>query len=222
MGRSNLIPVMVVPVLNRHDLLDRMIRSINYPIKDLIIINNGARDYNYLPVWNQWVSKIWHLQMPSNLGVASSWNLGIKSTPMSDYWLVSNFDVEWGGDSLKMFDELSEPHKLLLSNGSPEWCAFSLGWKVVKEVGLFDEAFHPAYFEDNDYERRVNSHDGVVVEKSFIPVAHDNSSTIKNGFQQANNLTFGSNQIYWHEKQARNDYSSGEWSLQRRRMNSWD
>ena len=72
-----MIPVMIVPVLTRHDLLDRMIMSINYPIKDLIIINNGAKDYDYLPVCNQWINKIWHLKIPSNLGVASSWNLNL-------------------------------------------------------------------------------------------------------------------------------------------------
>jgi GT2 family glycosyltransferase len=198
-----------------------MINSINYPIKDLVIINNGAKDYDYLPVWNQWINKIWHLRMPSNLGVASSWNLGIKSTPMSDYWLISNFDVEWGGDSLKMFDELSNPNKLLLSNGAPSWCAFSLGWKVVDQVGLFDEALHPAYFEDNDFERRCLQK-GFEVEHSFIPVAHDNSSTLKAGFQEINDRTFADNAEYYQQKIKDQDFSEGKWSIKRRRRNAWD
>ena len=46
-----MIPAIIVPVLTRHDLLDRMIMSINYPVKDLLIINNGAKDYDYVPVW---------------------------------------------------------------------------------------------------------------------------------------------------------------------------
>jgi GT2 family glycosyltransferase len=217
-----MIPVMIVPVLNRHDLLDRMIRSINYPIKDLVIINNGAKQYNYLPVWNQWINKIWHLQMPSNLGVATSWNLGIKATPMTDFWLITNSDVEWGGDSLKMFYEQSEPHKLLLSNGSPEWCAFTIGWKVVKEIGLFDEALHPAYFEDNDYERRISQNTNVILEKSFIPIAHDNSSTIKNGYKEMNNITFQKNQEYYRNKIEKQDMTDGQWQIQIRRTNSWD
>jgi hypothetical protein len=216
-----MIPAMIVPVLTRHDLLDRMISSINYPVKDLVIINNGARDYDYLPVWNQWVSKIWHLRIPSNLGVASSWNFGIKCLPYSNWWLISNFDVEWGGDSLKMFDELSSPDKLLLSNGAPSWCAFSIGWKVVDKVGLFDEALHPAYFEDNDYERRCKEA-GVDVSDSFIPLAHDNSSTLKAGFQAKNNETFDNNARYYQDKINNKDYSQGVWSIRRRRQNSWD
>lgn len=216
-----MIPVMIVPVLTRHDLLDRMIMSINFPIRDLIIVDNGARSYDYLPVWNQWINKIWHLKMPSNMGVASSWNLGIKSTPMSEYWLVSNFDVEWGGDSLKMFSELAKNDNLVLSNGSPEWCAFTIGWKVIDKVGLFDEALHPAYFEDNDMERRVDRA-GFKIVNSFIPIAHDNSSTLKSGFHSLNDFTFQSNAKYYEEKKNLNNFSSGEWSIRRRRQNSWD
>lgn len=216
-----MIPAMIVPVLTRHDLLYRMIESINYPIKDLIIIDNGARDHDWSPNWNQWVSKIWHLKMPSNLGVASSWNLGIKSLPMSDYWLISNFDVEWGGDSLKMFAEQSSPEKLVLSNGVPEWCAFSIGWQIIDKVGLFDEAFHPAYFEDNDMERRIKNKNIEIV-RSFIPIAHDNSSTLKNGYHEINDITFSDNARHWQNKQDNEDFSQGGWQIRRRRKNSWD
>ena len=195
--------------------------SINYPIKDLIIINNGAKDYDYLPVWNQWINKIWHMKMPSNLGVASSWNLGIKSTPMSDYWLISNFDIEWGGDSLKMFAESSKVDKLLLSNGAPNWCAFSVGWKIIDQVGLFDEGLHPAYFEDNDYERRIKALN-LNIEQSFIPIAHDNSSTLKAGYQNRNDQTYEDNMNYYNNKVKCRDMSSGEWWIRRRRKNSWD
>jgi len=218
-----MLPVMIVPVLSRHDILDRMIKSINYPIRELVIIDNGAKTHSWEPTWNQWISKIWHLKMPNNLGVAGSWNLGIKSTPMADYWVISNFDVEWGGDSLKMFQELSRANKLLLSNGSPEWCAFSVGYKVLDEIGLFDESFHPAYFEDTDFERRLKNKGGdLEIERSFIPVAHDNSSTLKSGFQQINDLTFVNNASYNKYKIDNEDFSEGKWSIKRRRNNSWD
>jgi hypothetical protein len=161
------------------------------------------------------------MRIPSNLGVASSWNLGIKSLPYSDWWLITNFDVEWGGDALKMFYDSSCADKFLLSNGAPSWCAFSLGWKVVDKVGLFDEALHPAYFEDNDYERRCKEK-GVEVSDSFIPLAHDNSSTLKAGFQNKNNTTFDNNAQYYQNKINNQDFSQGEWSIRRRRQNGWD
>ena len=215
-----MIPVLIVPVLARHDLLTRMIKSINYPVKDLLIIDND-RNSNYEIPWNQWVNKISYLKMPSNFGVGGSWNLGIKSLPFSDYWLVANFDVEFGGDSLKLFTEKSSPDKLLLSGGTPGWCVFSVGWKVIESVGLFDEALHPAYFEDNDFERRCLQK-GFEVEHSFIPVAHDNSSTLKAGFQEINNRTFADNADYYQQKIKDQDFSEGRWSIKRRRRNAWD
>jgi hypothetical protein len=211
---------MIVPVLIRHDLLDRMIQSINYPVRDLVIIDNGPQ-FEYEPTWNNWVHKVHHIKIPNNLGVASSWNLGVKSMPYSDYWLITGFDNEWGGESLQQFAEMSEPNRLVLSGGAPSWTAFSLGWKVVDKVGLFDESLHPAYFEDNDYEWRCGFTDVEIV-KSFIPVAHDNSSTIKAGYQGRNNQTFESNRDYFHNKQELNSSVEGNWSIKRRRANGWE
>jgi len=216
-----LIPVVVVPVLTRYDLLDRMIKSINYPVKDLVVIDNGAKGFNWTPFWNQWIAKVHHIKLPSNLGVPGSWNLGIKTFPNAEYWLITNFDVEWGGESLKMFQDISRKDKLVLSNGAPPWCAFSLGWEVVDKVGLFDESFVPAYFEDNDYERRCEYH-GIEVQQSFIPVAHDNSSTLKAGFQADNDLSFSANSEYMTHKIRTQDFSEGRWSIRRRRKYGWD
>jgi GT2 family glycosyltransferase len=215
-----MLPVLIVPVLARHDLLTRMIKSINYPVKDLLIIDND-RNSNYEIPWNQWVSKISYLKMPSNFGVGGSWNLGIKCFPNADFWLISNFDVEWAGDSLQMFYEKSSPDKLLLSGGSPEWCAFSVGWKVIDKVGLFDESFYPAYFEDDDFERRCVSA-GINIEPSFIPLAHDNSSTIQAGYTSQNNATYDSNERYNSQKIKSGNLTEGKWDIKRRRQNSWD
>jgi GT2 family glycosyltransferase len=212
---------MVVPVLTRYDLLDRMISSINYAVKDLIIIDNGAKNTDWSPTWNQWVAKIWHLKFPSNLGVPVSWNLGIKSLPHCDYWLICNFDIEWGGDSLQLFAEHSNANKLLLSNGSPEWCAFSIGSKVVEKVGLFDESFVPAYFEDTDYENRAKFHN-IEIEHSFIPGAHDNSSTLKAGFHKENYISYAQNERYYSSKVASKDFTEGKWNIKRRRQLGWD
>jgi GT2 family glycosyltransferase len=214
-----MIPVMIVPVLTRHDLLDRMIMSINYPVKDLIIINNGARDYDYLPVWNQWVHKIWHLKMPTNLGVAGSWNLGIKSTPFSNWWLFVNFDTQWPADSLKMFYEQSNTEDIVLSTQG--WCAFSVGYKVVKKVGLFEENLYPAYFEDNDYQRRAELQN-INISSSFIPIEHDNSSTIRQGgYMAQNDRTFPKNYEYFKHKVQNNINHELPYDIKIRRENEW-
>jgi GT2 family glycosyltransferase len=217
---SELIPVMIVPVLTRYDLLDRMITSINYPVKDLIIIDNGAKQNDWSPTWNQWVSKIWHLKMPNNMGVAGSWNLGIKSTPFSEWWLIVNFDTQWPEKSLKMFYDESEKDRIILSTQG--WCAFSIGWKVIQQVGLFEENLFPAYFEDNDYERRAELKN-IEIKDSFIPIEHDNSSTIRQGgFMSQNDITFPRNYEYFKNKVQNNINQELPYDLKIRRMNEWE
>ena len=215
-----MIPVVIVPVLARHDLLNRMIKSINYPVKDLVIIDNGGST-NYEPEWNQWVNQVHHWTFPHNLGVSTSWNLGIKAFPYADYWMDCDFDIEWSGESLKLFAETATADSLVLSGSPQPWCVFTLGWQVVDQIGLFDEALHPAYFEDNDYERRCQSAN-IKINKTFIPVAHDNSSTLHAGYTGRNAETFPNNADYYNDKQQRGDLSEGRWSIRRRRRNAWD
>ena len=86
---------LTIPVLNRYDLLERCLQSIDYPIKHLLIIDNGASTVEqdievHVP---EIVKFTTYLPMPANLGVAASWNLGIKSFPYDDRWFFASNDV---------------------------------------------------------------------------------------------------------------------------------
>jgi len=216
-----MIPVMIVPILTRPELLLHMVNSIDVTVDHLVVIDNGAGVFG-LEVAAQRVRKLSVIKLPANQGVAGSWNLGIKVTPFAPWWLIVNFDVEWPAGSLAAFAEAARTDALVLSGGLPAWCAFALGEDVVEKVGLFDEGLHPAYFEDTDYERRcLNA--GVPVVQSGIAVAHENSSTIKvEKFAGRNNVTFADNASFYGAKVDVQDFSDGRWSLTRRRVNSWD
>jgi hypothetical protein len=41
------IPVLIIPVLNRYDLLDSLLESINYPIDNILVIDNGGSYKKY-------------------------------------------------------------------------------------------------------------------------------------------------------------------------------
>jgi GT2 family glycosyltransferase len=212
-----MIPCMIVPILVRPDILRQMLDTIDYPIKKLIIIDNGdaLRYQGPWPVDHVQSTKV--IKMPANLGVAGSWNLGIKADPFAPWWLITNFDVEWPAGSLRMFAEQAGEGVLLVDSPQP-YCAFAVGEDTVQRVGLFDEGFHPAYFEDNDYEMRC-AVEGVKVKRSTIPVIHHNSSTL-GYFGEINNRTYSSNAEYMDRK--RSHPGPGGWSLERRRINSWD
>jgi len=164
--------------------------------------------------------KTYIMDMPSNLGVATSWNLGIKMTPFASGWILLNSDAWFMPNKLEQFWEQCYPNEIHLT-GSPEWACAWIGSDVVKDVGLFCEAFHPAYFEDNDYERRAVRL-GVNIRKSQDIIMHDNSSTLLSdvAYQGKNAATFNSNHELFKLRNARLD--AGQWDLQRRLDLSWD
>ena len=211
---------LIIPVLNRYDLLRRMFQSINYPVRDLLIIDNGGEFYDVLH--SEFVENVRVLNLPSNLGVAASWNLGIKLFPHHDRWFFASNDMVYLPGALQGLSE-ARRDEITLSDMFPFWHTFSLGEEVVKRVGLFDEALYPAYFEDNDYERRAK-HLGVTIRSVFIPTEHENSSTIRSSieFGEKNAESFRANSIYYNNKMAQHNYGQGAWSLERRRRNAWD
>lgn len=216
-----MIPALVVPVLNRPDLLRRLVASIDFPVGDLLVIDNGRVVSELRPVPH--VQRLHVLRMPTNLGVPASWNLGIKALPFAPWWLIVNSDAAFIAGSLERFATEARRDALVLSGGAPAWCAFALGDEVVSTVGLFDEAIFPAYFEDNDYERRCMYH-GFPVVGSGIPMHHDNSSTIRSDAKlaAANDRTFQANRNYYFDKTQRGDFGDGRWSLDTRRELAWE
>ena len=215
-----MLPNLIVPVLNRYDLLRRMFQSIDYPIRDLIIIDNGGEFYDVLH--SEFVENLRVLNMPSNLGVAASWNLGIKLLPHDDRWFFASNDMVYGAGALEKLSE-ARRDEITLSDMFPFWHTFALGEEAVSRVGLFDEALYPAYFEDNDYQRRA-THFGVTIRSISIPTRHDNSSTINSDhdLMGRNHQTFQNNAAYYNAKKEAEDFSAGSWLLERRRLNAWD
>lgn len=216
-----MISNLIVPVLNRYDLLQRMLSSIDYPIRHLFIIDNGDGPNEQLQI-PDWVKEVTYAPMPSNLGVPGSWNLGIKSFPHNNRWFFSSADMVYEPGALELLGQ-AMPTDLTLVAQRPYWQTFVVGEAVVDKVGLFDEAFYPIYFEDNDYERRVRFA-GLNVVYLEAPVGHDNSSTINSDehFKRENGRTFQQNRNLMKLKERANDYSVHGWTLAGRRLNSWD
>jgi len=219
-----MIPNLIVPVLNRYDLLQRMLDSIDHPVKHLLIIDNGAADVLEdmaidVPAC---VEHTTYLPMPANLGVAASWNLGIKSFPYDDRWFIVSNDVRFEPGALQRLSE-ARSDEITLSSMFPHWQAFALGYEAVKRVGLFDERFFPAFCEDNDYTFRAEQA-GVTIRSIEVPMIHDNSSTINSDQEllQKNSRTFPTNAALYHDKVARADFSAGFWDVERRRLNGWE
>jgi GT2 family glycosyltransferase len=218
-----MIENLIVPVLNRYDLLQRMLDSVDATIGHLLVIDNGASlskaglDLTYSDKFEQ----VTYLPLPANQGVGGSWNLGIKSFPFHSRWFIGSNDIVFEPGALEKLATASE-EEITLTESFPNWQMFVLGEEAVEKIGLFDECgFYPAYFEDDDYRRRA-SKAGVNIRKLDISIRHDNSSTIQAGYQQKNSKTFTANQSLLNKKINEEDYSPGYWDLAIRRENSWD
>lgn len=216
-----MIPAMVVPTWTRSDLLDRMLASIDYPIRRLFIIDNGATlDTIDHP---DAVENVHVAQLPSNLGVPASWNLGIKAFFDEDWILIVGDDVTFPAGALEQFAERADPSKIVLAHTWPHWCAFAYGMDVVDTAGLFDERFYPAYYEDTEYEWRCRNL-GVPVEISPIAVGHTNASTLntpRRQFAQRKSMTDASNGALFHDKQQEPVTRDTPFSLFRWRNQAW-
>jgi GT2 family glycosyltransferase len=208
---------LIVPVLNRYDLLQKMLDSVDVPVDHLLVIDNGSGADLY---FSEKFANVTVLAMPANQGVAGSWNLGIKSFPYARRWFIVSNDVVFEPGALKQLAQ-ARRDEITLTGEAPHWQAFALGDEAVSDIGLFDESLFPAYFEDNDYMRRAEFV-GVNIRRLDLKLTHANSSTIKAGYMDKNAKTFASNDRYYQSKIANNDYTSGSWSLDIRRENGWE
>lgn len=196
------IPVMIVPVLNRPDLLYAMLASIDHPIEKVIIIDNG----DVVDIHGDWTPTLRgvqpiHIISPGhNLGVGASWNLGVKASPLADWWLIANSDLEWGAGDLARIEAQIEPRAAILYK-SLGLAAFVLTPPTLAAVGWFDENIHPAYNEDLDYARRCELAGVRSVEVGFTG-SHVGSATIHSDpvLRWRNGQTHAANDAYYAEK----------------------
>jgi GT2 family glycosyltransferase len=215
-----MIPNLIVPTLNRYDLLQKMLDSIDYPVEHLLVIDNGGKLKGYdVPLC---VKEITTLYMPANLGVASSWNLGIKCFPFDPMWFIVSDDVVFEPGALEAWFLDSSPDRVVVSDQWPFFQVMSIGENVIDGVGLFDEGLHPANFEDDDFEWRCGLA-GFPVERRGIGLSHVKQGTVfHEDFKDKNRKTYELNEEYYFQKRNGGDVSAGEWSLAVRRENSWD
>lgn len=212
-----MIETLIVPVLTKYELLYRMLKSIDYPIKNIVIINNGDGIID-LPDMS---GNVHLIDLPHNIGVAAAWNLGIKVTPLSQNWLIANFDVTFPEGALGKLAKLASPKKIVFGECAPKWSCFIIGWQVIDKIGFFDENCHPAYCEDDIAAFRAKAK-AIEVEHSHIRIHHDNSSSIvEPQFAAHNSMTFGSNVAYAHQVINSGDPEPTPLRLSRLRNQAW-
>lgn len=170
--KSKQIPVIGVPIVNGVHWLKRLIDSVDYPVKNFLIINNNGRgeiDSELDQIRDEGhplIDNIHVCHMPSNIGVSGAWNFVIKSYMMEPYWIIANNDIMFTPGMLQKMHDTAEISNYGMihgkeSSGYNSGCydLFLIKDFVVQKCGLFDENLYPAYCEDIDYLIRLNNED---------------------------------------------------------------
>jgi hypothetical protein len=222
---EQMIPVLSIPVLNRYDLLDESLELIDFPIKEILIINNGLEEY--IPKRKDLNIRV--LNLPSNLGLAGSWNLTIKLYPHEKYWMFSSADTHLLPGSLEKFYEVSDVSNIVTSTEG--WSCFSIGENVIRRVGLFDEKFYPYTKEDIDYRERffrVAKKDYPIVLKYIggevkvtAPVGQSQTTLSDEKLYKKHNETSVKNTNYYLLKESQDFLIMGSWDIDVRRSQEW-
>ena len=172
----------VIPTINRADLLkesyeDMILNKVLENVK-LIVIDNGNQDLSFINHPNATI-----IRNKKNLGVAGSWNLGIEESiklENPEWVLVLNDDIVWGLTYEEMSEILKDNKTAHMITGPYHWSIFAIKVKTFNTVGLFDNGFFPAYFEDNDYHYRVKlMGKDISFDKRLEPKVKRNSQTIE-------------------------------------------
>lgn len=215
-----MIPVLGFATLTKFDMAQRLLDSIDYPVEKVVIIDNsGKREFQPRPNIN--IKDLWLIQVPHGLGANGAWNLIIKSTPFAPYWVIPNDDSWFEPGALQKIAENVDTEKFNFVNVNPRWSCVVPGEGAIRKAGLWDEVFHPIYFDDDEYEWRMKKL-GVEFHLIDALVHHNNSSTLKSGFHERNNVTFNRNGAIYRNKVVADDTRIWGWNLTARRENAWD
>lgn len=194
-----MIPVLAIPVINRPDLFERCVASIDQAVGTLLIIDNsrelGMGDIaeRALPTC---VGRLVVTEPPVNLGVAASWNLAIRSYPAGPWWCLVNADVEFAPGDLARLEEAIRADAITCLL---EFAAFGIPGDVIDRLGWFDEDFHPIYCEDTDYRRRAILGGVSIVDIGGSSV-HAGSVSYRGEHRADNARTYPANVAYYIEK----------------------
>ena len=167
-----------VPTLVCYDLLKNLIESAEkgtvVPDRYYIIDNGGSLNLDEF-------KKVSIYNPGENIGVARSWNFFMKT--VSEIRVICNDDVLFFEDTLETLVNAYDENCVIFPGGIPSAYSFScfiMPNKVVDAVGYFDETISPnyAYYEDNDYHRRMQQLGYVLKPISDCRIEHRNSSTL--------------------------------------------
>jgi GT2 family glycosyltransferase len=204
----------IVPVFNQWTftrlMLDSLFNNNDMTGVQVVIVDNGSTDETSQEIQKmvQGGRSITYLRQPSNLGVAKSWNIGLKNAA-GKYMIIMNNDIlvpknlinnyitcfEQNPDVYavnpihtdfhvpdgywrKSAEMAVKPNAMITTWGIAGFC-FGIRAETVKKIGYFDEQFDMMCYEDRDYMMRMKKANLRSVQLTNVWVHHYRNRTLK-------------------------------------------
>ena len=166
---------LVVPTLNRADLLARLLLATKGLPAFTVVVQNGEQDVSEAK------DRI-VIRPGGNIGVAAAWNLGVGTSFASDpigAVVVANDDVAFGVPTWTGFVEALDAASPVLAVSRLGFCLFGFNESAWDRVGPFDVGYGLAYYEDLDWLYRAKLAGVEVVAPACLELVHEESATRK-------------------------------------------
>jgi GT2 family glycosyltransferase len=187
-----------IPTINQFDYLQENLDAIHKYLPDVQVYIYNNSNFNLLTkIKTHDNTKIFG--SGCNIGVAAAWNVMLTDMEANgfEYGLILNDDIVLSSNISYINDFISQKPKF--ARILNDWSVFLISLEVFKQIGLFEEKFFPAYFEDSDYAYRLKLA-GINTDfpKILIPQTYRNSSSIKENPNL--NSNFLTNRSYYIQK----------------------
>ena len=166
-GMSGTIPLLGVPIVNGPERLEALLASLDVPVDTLGLVDHSGGPGPVRELLNRLesdgvpnVAQVRVARPFGNAGVAKAWNAILQGFPSVPFALIANHDVVFApgalAQALAALDP-AEPQWLPLLSRPSAFSAFLITSLAWNRIGLFDESFVPAYWEDTDYRDRLEA-----------------------------------------------------------------
>jgi hypothetical protein len=160
--------------------LQRYVESIDFPVRELLIIQDGNDDETIAPFIallaqmhtgsTRPIRRIRHVLNFEHSGVSQGWNTVVRLYPSEHFWFLTANDIAFRAGALKAFyarviNDLASPEggsigmiSTAIDFNDPKGVIQTkfgtMAWIVTRNAvlraGLFDENYYPGYYEDDD------------------------------------------------------------------------